>query len=212
MRLLCRGESIPEHPSVSTTIDSLRKFYTIQNYTRTANSFLPWTHTCCCFCYSRHYQKCFRTMALTFTPREHSLTKVPLTKVLAPHERFLTKVPLMKIPLGNVPSRTFPHKGSPRECSLTKVSLANVPLVKVPHEPFFPSPFANISSQTFSRLWRLLALPHSSACGRNNNAQHDKAQQMTAMLHHTVKQSYLTMSINAHQLSRSTDAASHAHN
>ena len=42
----------------------------------------------------------------------------------------------------------------------------------------------------------------------NKDTQHAKAQQTTAKLHHTVEQSYLTMSSNARRFS--TAAASHA--
>ena len=130
--------------------------------------------------------------ALKVAPREHSLANVPSRTF--PRERSLRE---------RSPRERAPREGSLAKVPLAKVPLANVPLRRFPLRTFSsPSPFTNNPSQTFSRLRRGLAsslfLPHSRACGMNADTQHDKAQQTTAKLHHTVEQSYLNMPSNAY--------------
>ena len=91
-----------------------------------------------------------------------------------PHEGSLTKFPLANVPLTKV--------------TLAKVPIVNVPLANIPSQTFSPVALCEHSSQTFSRLWRGLTLPHPSACGMNKDTQYDKAKQTTAKLHHTVEQ------------------------
>ena len=104
------------------------------------------------------------TVALKVTPHERSL----------PRHSSRTFPP--QSPFTNVLSQMFPSRTFSRKHFLVNVLFENIP------------------SQMFTRLWRALALPHSSTCGMNKDTQHDKAQQMTTKLHHTVEQSYLTMS------------------